>query len=127
MSGGAKIVAFILAGILILFGCLFILGATSEQQQQKGTAGGTFVVGLILIGIGLAIVFAVKLREPKPVQKVEVTEKIDLTGDVKLAEMKCKNCGAALAKDSVVLKEGAIFVSCPYCKTSYQVEEAPKW
>jgi len=124
MSGGTKIVAFIVAGISILFGCLFLLAATSPQNQSKG---GTFVVGLILIGIGLAIIFAIKLREPKPVQQVEVTQKIDLTGDVKLEEMKCKSCGAALSKDSVVLKEGAIFVSCPYCKTSYQVEEAPKW
>jgi hypothetical protein len=124
MSGGAKIVAFIVAGIFVVFGCLFVLAASSPQNQSKGA---TFITGLILVGIGLAIVFAVKLREPKPVQKVEVTEKIDLTGDVKLAEMKCRNCGAALAKDSVVLKEGAIFVSCPYCKTSYQVEEAPKW
>ncbi len=124
MSGGAKIIGFIVAGILILFGCLFILAATSPQNQSKG---GTFVAGLILIGIGLAVVFAIKMREPKPVQKVEVTQKIDLTGDVKLEEMKCRNCSAPLSKDSVVLKEGAIFVSCPYCKTSYQVEEAPKW
>ena len=124
MSGGTKIVAFVVAGIFILFGCLFLLAATSPQNQSKG---GTFFVGLLLIGIGLAIIFAVKLREPKPVQKVEVTQKIDLTGDVKLEEMKCRNCSAPLAKDSVILKEGAIFVSCPYCKTSYQVEEAPKW
>jgi len=41
--------------------------------------------------------------------------------------MKCRNCSAGLSKDSVVLKEGAIFVECPYCKTSYQIEEAPKW
>lgn len=124
MSGGAKIVAFIVAGIFILFGCLFVLAASSPQNQTKGA---TFLTGIILIVVGLGIVLVVKLREPKPVQKVEVTQKIDLTGDVKLEEMKCRNCGAALAKDSVVLKEGAIFVSCPYCKTSYQVEEAPKW
>jgi hypothetical protein len=124
MSGGTKIVVFIVAGIFILFGCLFLLAATSPQNQSKG---GTFFVGLLLIGIGLAIIFAVKLREPKPTQKVEVTQKIELSGDVKLEEMKCRNCSAPLAKDSVILKEGAIFVSCPYCKTSYQVEEAPKW
>ena len=124
MSGGTKIVAFIIAGIFLLFGCLFLLAATSPQNQSKG---GTLFAGLVLIGIGLAIVFAVKMREPKPTQKVEVTQKVELSGDVKLEEMKCRNCSAPLAKDSVVLKEGAIFVSCPYCKTSYQVEEAPKW
>ena len=122
MSGGAKIIGFIVAGIFILFGCLFLLGSSKNQNP-----GLTFIEGLVLIGIGLAIVFAIKMREPKPVQKVEVTQKIDLTGDVKLEEMKCRNCAAPLSKDSVVLKEGAIFVSCPYCKTSYQVEEAPKW
>ena len=62
-------------------------------------------------------------RKPQPQPLVprylrtEVRERVYARGEVKLP----------LDEDSVELKEGAIFVKCPYCETSYQVEEAPKW
>jgi DNA-directed RNA polymerase subunit RPC12/RpoP len=41
--------------------------------------------------------------------------------------MKCQNCGAELSKDSITVKEGAIFIACPYCGAAYQMVEEPKW
>ena len=41
--------------------------------------------------------------------------------------MTCKNCGGTLERDSIALREGGVFVDCPYCGTSYQIEEEPKW
>jgi len=41
--------------------------------------------------------------------------------------MKCQSCQGALGKDNLVVKAGAIFVDCPYCGASYQIEEAPRW
>jgi uncharacterized Zn-finger protein len=32
-----------------------------------------------------------------------------------------------LSKENLEVKAGAIFVECPYCGASYQIEEAPKW
>jgi len=71
MSAG-KIIGFIVAGIFVIFGCLWVLASTSKDNTNPG---GTFITGLLLIGIGLTIIFAIKLREPKPVQKIEVTTK----------------------------------------------------
>jgi len=50
-----------------------------------------------------------------------------LTGDISTQELKCKNCGSTLTNKSVAVRAGAIFISCEFCGTQYQLEEAPKW
>jgi hypothetical protein len=122
MSAG-KIIGYIVAAILIFFGVLFIWGAFSPQGEP-----GWIVVGIISAAIGLGIIAFVKFREPKPAQPPqEIIQKIDLSGEVELEKLKCQNCGAELDQDSIKVKEGAIFVSCPYCGTAYQMVEEPKW
>jgi len=61
------------------------------------------------------------------VPETKIIQEIDLSGDVALEEMHCNACGASLDSDSVKVEAGAIFVHCPYCGTSYQIEEEPKW
>jgi len=123
MSTG-KIVGYVISGILIFFGVLFLWAAFAPDT---GSPVGRLVVGVILVGIGLAIIVAVKMREPKPEQKVVVEQKIDLSGDIELEKLQCRNCGAELDKKSITLAQGAVIVSCPYCGTSYQMVEEPKW
>lgn len=124
MSTG-KIVGYVISGILILFGVLFLLSAFAPDTG--GSPVGRLVVGAILVGIGLVIIVIIKMREPKPEQKVVVEQKIDLSGDIELEKLQCQNCGAELDKRSITLAQGAIVVSCPYCGTSYQMVEEPKW
>jgi len=124
MSAG-KMIGYVISGILILFGVLFLLSAFAPDTGANPI--GRLVVGVILVGIGLAIIVAVKMREPKPEQKVVVEQKIDLSGDIELEKLQCKNCGAELDKKSITLAQGAVVVSCPYCGTSYQMVEEPKW
>jgi Zn finger protein HypA/HybF involved in hydrogenase expression len=122
MSAG-KIIGYIIAAILILFGVLFIWAAFSPEGET-----GWIFIGVITVAIGLGIIALIKLREPKPAQPPqEIIQKIDLSGEVELEKLKCQNCGAELDKDSITVKEGAIFVSCPYCGTAYQMVEEPKW
>ena len=47
-----KIVAYIVAAILVFFGVLFIWGAFSPQGSP-----GWILIGLISVGIGLVIIF----------------------------------------------------------------------
>ena len=122
MSAG-KIIAYILAGILIFFGALFIWATFSPDGNI-----GWLIVGVVSVGSGLGLIFLVKLREPKaaaPPQ--EIIQKIDLSGDIQLETLKCQKCGGELKQDSITLKEGGIFVSCPYCGSIYQMVEEPKW
>jgi DNA-directed RNA polymerase subunit RPC12/RpoP len=122
MSAG-KIIGYIVAAILILFGVLFIWAAFSPEGEM-----GWILVGVISVGIGLSIIVLIKFREPKPAQPPqEIVQKIDLSGDIELETLKCQKCGGELQKDSISVREGAIFISCPYCGSAYQMVEEPKW
>jgi uncharacterized membrane protein YfcA len=101
--------------ILALLGALFIIG----YQGQIGR----LIIGIVLIAAGAILFLTVRLR-PK---QTTVIQKVDLTGDISAQELKCKNCGSTLTNKSVTVRAGAIFISCEFCGTQYQLEEAPKW
>jgi hypothetical protein len=105
----------VFAAILSLLGCIFIVG----YQGQIGR----LIIGLILVGAGV-VLFLVQRMRPK---QTTVVQKIDVSGDVSAQELKCKNCGSTLTNKSVTVRAGAIFISCEFCGTQYQLEEAPKW
>lgn len=122
MSAG-KIIGYIVAAILILFGVLFVWATFSEQGEI-----GWLCIGGFTVLAGLGIIALIKFREPKPAQQPqEIIQKIDLSGDMEMEKLKCKVCGAELDKQSIDVKEGAIFISCPYCGSTYQMVEEPKW
>jgi hypothetical protein len=120
MSAG-KIIAYIGAAILIFFGVLFIWGAFSPSGSP-----GWIVIGLISTGIGFVLIFLAS-RKPKPVESNDVTLKIDLPAEVNLDTMKCKACGGVLTAKDIKMVAGAPVVECPYCGTTYQITEEPKW
>jgi len=112
-----KLVAYSLALAVGGLGLVFVAGNQGLPSR--------IVVGAILIAGALALVFAIRLR-PR-VKSTTVVQKIELSGDVSLQALTCKNCRAQLAGDAMVVRAGAAFVDCRYCGASYQLEEAPKW
>ena len=122
MSAG-KIIGYIIAAILVFFGVLFVWAAFSPDGEP-----GWIIIGIISVAVGLGIIALIKFREPKPAQAPqEIIQKIDLSGDIEMETLKCQKCGGELQKDSITIKEGAIFISCPYCGSAYQMVEEPKW
>ncbi len=117
-----KIIAYIASGILILFGVLFILSAFSPQGQT-----GNLIVGVILSLIAFGIIFFATRKKKVESNTTNVTLNIDLPGNVSLESLKCQQCGGTLTKDAISLVNGAPMVSCPYCNTTYQLTEEPKW
>ncbi len=118
-----KIIAYIAAAILILFGVLFIWGAFSPD----GSVGWIFI-GLVSVGIGFGLIWFASRRKPvSETAEQNVTLKIDLPGNVNLESLKCKSCGGVLTMDNIQMVAGAPVVNCPYCKTTYQLTEEPKW
>ena len=109
------IVVNVFAVLLGLLGCLFVIGYQGRT--------GRLLIGLILIGAGVVLFLTSRMR-PK---QTTLVQKIDLTGDISAQELKCKNCGSTLTNNSVTVRAGAIFISCEFCGTQYQLEEAPKW
>ncbi|MEI7988682.1 MAG: hypothetical protein WCI88_06555 [Chloroflexota bacterium] len=121
MSAG-KIIAYICAAILIVFGVLFILATFSPNGNL-----GWMVIGLILVGIGFGFIWFASRSKPSDSPPQESTYKVDLSGSVKLESLKCQSCGGALSPDNVKMVAGAPVVTCPYCGVSYQLTEEPKW
>ena len=112
-----KIVTYLIAAVLLLFGFMFIVGSQGVIARV--------VVGIILFAAAGVLVYLTRVQPTK--EEITHVQKIDLTGDIQLEQLKCQSCGGALSKDNLEVKAGAIFVECPYCAASYQIEEAPKW
>ena len=121
---GIKTIAYIAAGILILFGVLFIIGSGDDT----GGGWGWVLVGIILVVIGFAIILFASRRAAKEAGNGNnVTLNIDLPGNVNMDTIKCKSCGGVLHAEDIELVAGAPVVTCPYCNTTYQITEEPKW
>ncbi len=115
VGGGMKAVKIILTvfGLIVLFfGLVFLIG-------------GNPIVGFVMLGLGIFMI-VYGLRKAKT-RDVIIKRELELSGDVSLESMKCNQCGGALSEKNISVRAGAVFVSCPYCGTSYQIEEAPKW
>jgi len=48
-------------------------------------------------------------------------------GDTKISQITCRSCGGALKPENIKMVAGAPMVECPYCGTTYQMTEEPKW
>ena len=116
-----KTIAYIAAAVLILFGVLFLLGSGGATGQLSWIP-----VGIVLLIAGFGLIWFAS-RKPKPETPVNVTYKVDLSGDVNLESMKCKSCGGTLSSENVTMVAGAPVVNCPYCGSTYQLTEEPKW
>jgi Zn finger protein HypA/HybF involved in hydrogenase expression len=84
---------------------------------------GRIAIGLLLLAVSLFLVFMAFRRK----ETVVVEQKLDIGGEISSKMLKCKNCGAELSKADMEVKLGAVFISCPYCHSQYQLEEEPKW
>ena len=121
--GAGKVIANIAAAIMIFFGVLFMWGAGSSS----GGGWGWVFIGLISVVIGFGIIFFANRKKAGAEGSQEVTYKLDLSGDINLDTLTCKSCGGSLSKDNISMLAGAPVVTCPYCNSSYQLTEEPKW
>lgn len=114
-----KLLGYVFSALLILLGLLFLVAAGTTGIAMRWVLGG------VLLGAGLIVIYMLRMKVPE--QKVTVQQQIDLSGDVSMESLKCRNCGGVLDRNSVNVKAGAVFVHCPYCDSEYQLEEAPLW
>ncbi len=122
MSAG-RVLGYIGAVLFLLFGALFLIGS---GDPQRGGGFAWILIGLVLVIIGLALAWFAS-RKPKVPTPENITYKVDLPGEVKLETMKCKFCGGTLTAENIKMLAGAPVVTCPYCGSTYQLTEEPKW
>jgi len=117
-----KIISYIIAAILIFFGILFVWGAFSPQGSP-----GWIIVGSISIILGFVIIWFAGRQKASSTADQNVTLKVDLPANVNLETLKCKSCGGTLTMENIQMVAGAPVVNCPYCHSTYQLTEKPKW
>jgi hypothetical protein len=115
-----KIIFFIVGGVLSLFGILFILGAGAGVRNGVTT-------GIVLFVIAFAFILVATLLKGPQTNTTNVTLNVDLPGNVNMDTLKCKSCGGTLAPKDITMVAGAPVVTCPWCHTTYQLTEEPKW
>lgn len=112
-----KIIAYLLAGLVATVGFITMYGWQGQISR--------LIIGIVLIAAGFVIVYMARLQPRAGITKT--IQQIDLSGDVKLEDIRCKSCNAPLSKDEIDVEAGAILVSCSHCGATYQFEEEPKW
>jgi hypothetical protein len=131
----SKILLYIGVGILFLiglcllaFGGMTLYGSTSPNGQSNWVSIGLIlgIFGILVLAGGAGLVYAA-IRGSKTEVVQQVTMKVDLPGETKIEEVKCRSCGGTLTAKDINLVNGAPMVNCPYCNTVYQLTEEPKW
>ncbi len=122
--GGVILLLLAAAGICV--GGFILLGASGGAQGVTGIGSVGVVIGVIALAAGIVMI-VLAARKTKQETAQNVTLKVDLPGDTKIEEMKCKSCGGTLTAENIKLVNGAPMVTCPYCNSVYQLTEEPKW
>jgi hypothetical protein len=124
--GAAILFIFSICGIA--WGGLMVLGSTAPNGQSDWVGSGAIllIVGVLMIAGGIFLI-VIANRSNTQAAAQNMTVKLDLPGETKIEQMKCRSCGGSLTADSIKLVNGAPVVTCPYCNTVYQLTEEPKW
>jgi predicted Zn finger-like uncharacterized protein len=112
------ILGTIAVAILFFFAVIFALAASVQATTARlATSGILFIIGLaIIVGIYYTT------RKPKT-----VIQQVEVSGQVKAAQIKCPNCGGSIDANQIKIVQGVPYVKCPYCGTTFEVTEEPKW
>jgi hypothetical protein len=120
------VILLLLAAAGICVGGFILLGAAGGAQGVTGIGGTGIALGVIALIAGV-VMLVLAARKTKQETAQNVTVKVDLPGETKIEQMKCRSCGGSLTADNIKLVNGAPMVNCPYCNTVYQLTEEPKW
>ena len=120
------VILLLLAAAGICVGGFILLGASGGAQGVTGIGTVGMLIGALALVGGIVMVI-IAARKTKQETAQNVTLKVDLPGETKIEQMKCKSCGGTVTADNIKLVNGAPMVTCPYCNTVYQLTEEPKW
>jgi len=108
------------AAVVFFFAIIFALAASYSPEVTTSrllTSGILFIVGLTIV-VG---VYYTNRKAQTVIQRLEVS------GQMKAATIKCPNCGGSINANEIKITGGVPYVKCPYCGTTFEVTEEPKW
>ena len=113
----------IVVAVLFFFAVIFAL-ASSAQSIPVQTAQTRLAISGMLFIIGLAVIVGIYYVTHKP---KTVIQRLEVSGQMKGAAIKCPNCSASIDANQIKIVSGVPYVKCPYCGTTFEVAEEPKW
>jgi len=111
------------AVVLFFFAVIFLL-SSSAQSLSSEQSTSRLLVGFLLFVVGIAVVVGVYYLTRKP---KTVIQQLEVSGQMKAAPIRCPNCGASVDANQIKIVAGVPYVTCPYCGTTFEVTEEPKW
>jgi predicted Zn finger-like uncharacterized protein len=112
------VIGGIVVAICFFFAIIFGLAASVQAATSRLAVSG------ILFLIGITVIAAVWYINRRPKTLVQ---HLELSGQMKAAQIKCPNCGGSINADQIKITQGVPYVKCPYCGTTFEVAEEPKW
>jgi DNA-directed RNA polymerase subunit RPC12/RpoP len=112
------ILGAIAVAVVFFLAVMFALAASVQSTTTRLiTSGFLFVIGVaIIVGIYYTT------RKPKT-----VIQRLEVSGKMAAASIKCPNCGASVNANQIKIVSGVPYATCPYCGTTFEVTEEPKW
>ena len=105
---------------LFFFAAIFALASAAEfiPTDQRTSR---LIVAVMLFVIAVAVAYYIT-RKPKT-----VIQRLEVSGQMKAASIRCPNCGASVDANTIKIISGVPYATCPYCGTTFEITEEPKW
>ena len=114
------VIGGIVVTICFFFAVIFALAASYDPT----TTLTRLITSAILFIVGLTVIAGIYYTTRKP---KTVIQQLEVSGQMHAAQIKCPNCGGSINADQIKIVSGVPYVKCPYCGTTFEVAEEPKW
>jgi predicted Zn finger-like uncharacterized protein len=104
--------------VLFFLGIIFAVAASVAATTTRLTVS----IMLFAIGFIIATITYYATRKPKT-----IIHQLELSGQMRAAALKCPNCSASVDANQIKIVSGVPYAKCPYCGTTFEVAEEPKW
>ena len=113
----------IAVAVLFFFSVIFALSSSASMITAQTAQTRLIISGMLFI-IGIAVVVGIYYTTRKP---KTVIQRLEVTGQLKAAPLKCPNCSASIDVNQIKIVSGVPYATCAYCGNTFEVTEEPKW
>ena len=117
------IIGGVAAAVVFFFAVIFAMSIPAVSDIPT-LVQSRILTSVILFIIGLAIIAGVYYVSRKP---KTVIQRLEVSGRMAAAEIRCPNCGGSINASEIKINQGVPYAKCPYCGTTFEVTEEPKW